>query len=66
MNKDARVELYFDVVKLCICSAWLFVHLPYHWTKEHCVEVGVTYAAPSVVFFRSCKKLVDNKYSRDG
>ena len=66
MNKDARVELYFDVAKLCIYSAWFFVHLPSHWTKERCVEVGVMYAAPSVVFFRSCKKLVDNKYSRDG
>ena len=66
MNKDAKVELYFDVAKLCICSAWFLVHLPSHWTKEHCVEVGVMYAAPSVVFFHSCKRLVDNKYLRDG
>ena len=51
MNKDARVELYFDVVKLCICSAWFFVHLPSHWTKERCVEVGVMYAAPSIFVF---------------
>ena len=65
MNKDARVELYFDDVKLCICSAWFLVHLPSHWTKEHCVEVGVMYAAPSVFFSRSCKRLVDNKYSSE-
>ena len=51
MNKDAKVELYFDVAKLCICSAWFLVHLPSHWTKECCVEVGVMYDAPSVVFF---------------
>ena len=41
MNNDARVKLYFHEEKLCICSAW---------TKEHCVEVGVMYAAPSVFF----------------
>ena len=66
MNKDARVKLYLHEAKPCICSAWFLVHLPSHWTKEHCVEVGVMYAAPSVVFFRSCKRLVGNKYSRDG
>ena len=27
------------------------MHLPSHWTKERCVEVGVMYTAPSVVFF---------------
>ena len=57
MNKDARVELYFDVAKLCICSAWFLVHLPSHWTKERCVEVGVMYAAPSVVFFLFLQKI---------
>ena len=51
MNKDAKVELYFDVAKLCICSAWFLVHLPSHWTKERCVEVGVMYAAPSIFVF---------------
>ena len=65
MNNDARVKLYFNEAKLCICSAWFLVHLPSHWTKEHCVEVGVMYSAPSVFFSRSCKRLVDNKYSRD-
>ena len=50
MNKDARVKLYLHEAKLCICSAWFLVHLPSHWTKEHCVEVGVMYAAPSVFF----------------
>ena len=65
-NKDARVKPHIHEAKLCICSAWFLVHLPSHWTKQRCVEVGVMYAAPSVVFFRSCKKLVDNKYSHDG
>ena len=58
MNKDARVH----EAKFCICSAWFHVHLPPHWTKERCV--GVMYATPCV-FFRSCKRLVDNKYARD-
>jgi len=48
MNNDARVKLYFHEAKLCICSAW---------TKEHCVEVGVMYAAPSVFFFSSLQKV---------
>jgi len=60
-NKYARVKLH--EAKLCICSAWFPVHLPYLWTKERCV--GVMYAAPCVCFFRSCKRLVDNKYSRE-
>ena len=50
MNKDARVKFYLHEAKFCICSAWFFVHLPSHWTKEHCVEVGVMYAAPSDFF----------------
>ena len=50
MNNDARVKLYFHEAKLCICLAWFLVHFPSHWTKEHCVEVGVMYAAPSVFF----------------
>ena len=62
MNKDTRVKLYLHEAKLYICSAWFLVHLPPHSTKERCV--GVMYATPCV-FFRSCKRLVDNKYSRD-
>ena len=50
MNNDARVKLYFHEAKLCIYSAWFLVHLPSHWTKERCVEVGVMYAAPSDFF----------------
>ena len=50
MNKDARVKLYLHEAKPCICSAWFLVHLPSHWTKERCVEVGVMYAAPSDFF----------------
>ena len=61
MNKDARVH----EAKLCIRSAWFLVHLPSYWTKDCCVEVGVMYAAPCISFFHSCKRLVDNKYSRD-
>ena len=48
INKNARVKLYFHEAKLCICSASFLVHLPPHWTKEHCV--GVMYAAPCVFF----------------
>ena len=51
MNKDARVKFYLHEAKFCICSAWFFVHLPSHWTKERCVEVGVMYAAPCISFF---------------
>ena len=36
-NEDARVKLH--EAKLCICSAWFLVHLPYLWTKERCVGV---------------------------
>ena len=57
MNKDARVKFYLHEAKFCICSAWFFVHLPSHWTKERCVEVGVMYAAPSVVFFSFLQKV---------
>jgi hypothetical protein len=65
LNKNARVSHYMYAVKLCICFAWFLVHLSSHGTKERCMSVVVIIFWSLVVYFIPCKRLVDNKYSRN-
>ena len=58
MNKNAKVKRYIHEAKLCIHSAWFFVHLSSCRTKEHCVGVGIMYAGPcSFPFFLFLQKV---------
>ena len=57
-NKNAKVQCHIHEAKLCIHSAWFFVHLSSCRTKEHCVGVGIMYAGPcSFPFFSFLQKV---------
>jgi hypothetical protein len=65
LNTNARVKLYMHGAKLCICLAWFLVYLSSYGTKERCMSVGVIVRCSLFVYFISCKRFVDNKYSRN-
>jgi hypothetical protein len=65
LKNNARVKLYMHGAKLCLCSAWFLVQLSSHGTKERFMSVGAIVYCFLIVYFIPCKRLVDNKYSKD-
>ena len=64
-TKMQELSSIFIKPNLTFCSAWFLVHLSPSWTKECCMSVRVFTLVLACILFIPCKRLVNNKYSRN-
>ena len=64
-TKMQELSSIFIKPNLALCSAWLLVRLSPSGAKEGCMSVRVFTLLLGCILFISCKRLVDNKYSRN-